>query len=151
MFKKILALFVTLIVIPCFNSCVDCNIPPHFQLNEVRLSCIREIPYYELLESDSVPAPDLLLKFNFINTTYHAHHNRKGGLIQSAYATTCEEKGYQGTKDAIEKITVIADQPFDQTHAAGTSLNDLLETLGHWGGDVSLNDMPDKINEYNSK
>lgn len=77
--------------------------------------------------------------------SYGPHWN----LIESAWACTCDWDGAEGPKFQVDKFNIYADRAFNDTLAAGVSLNPLFYLLS--GGDVLKHMAVDEpVNEFRS-
>lgn len=88
-----------------------------------------DFPYREMIsmnlftEKTQIDELDSL-KIRIIPVDYKFYANT-AGLIPSAYAWECESDGYLGHKFKYSQIEIFSDKDFDNTHPAGTLLNDL--------------------------
>jgi hypothetical protein len=83
--------------------------------------------------------------------SYTACNNNFSGLITGAYAIDCDH-GWGGEKYPISDFKVSSDADFDETHPAGSSLNDLVIVLAsldiHTEAHQKLNDAD--LNAYSN-
>lgn len=58
--------------------------------------------------------------------TYHANIKSKGGFFSQAFALSCIEPGYEGSKETIADIIVTTNYDINENYLAGDTINNLM-------------------------
>ncbi|MCP1995569.1 hypothetical protein L1275_001340 [Flavobacterium sp. HSC-61S13] len=122
MTKKAITLALVFNIISLLNSC-HCATERYFDYKGIESSA--------LLRSSSDERPILLITTTYKDTYHLAQSKPQFTFGTSAYAMSGCEKGYDGEKYLVEKISIKSNADIDDQHPAGTELRDLLKTYNH--------------------
>lgn len=108
------------------------------------IGCCRDVQYFnysgiEVEIRNPVVAINDSLSFGYgmTNFEYLAVSNPFSYFSNAIYALECN-KGYNGDKYPLVRISVTSDTDFDAEHPAGTELNDIIYTRGTSGGEYDV-------------
>ena len=92
-----------------------------------------EIPEYGLINF-SEHRFDVAYDYNV-----YAQLQQKGGFFSQAYALSCLDAGYEGSKELIEDIIVTTNFDINDSYSAGDTITDLM-MFNNYQFETSLND-----------
>ncbi len=134
--KKILLALILIIGIN-FQNCspFNCDCPPvdyeYFDINgiDMRITKRTENGIENVSEDEVVNFSDLYYIELFYNIDYISHNTYpKFSLINSAFACSCADNGYKGSKnEKLDRITIITLNDFDSNYLANDTINNLFE------------------------
>ncbi|MEQ8474053.1 MAG: hypothetical protein RIC35_22845 [Marinoscillum sp.] len=117
--NKVILLLISYFGIALVTSCLSC---PDVNAFYDFASLEAEYPNGTSISENQ----DFILILNELEISYLADH-RKFSLLTPAHATQeCEGAGYLGKKFKIEEIIITSDADWDESHPAGTPLNDVI-------------------------
>jgi len=133
MLKKIILIFILGTgVISCFCD----EIVPFWNVKDIEISFLNDDKV--LITSDSISADSLNVIVDF-DIDYVAEISFQNLFINSAMATQpCPVNGDEGMKDAINNITLTANDKYNN-FAAGASLNEIVQYFGEEGFEKFVN------------
>jgi len=139
---KSATLIIGYILLNMVSSCYNCHDGKYVDYAAIELN-----PSETRISS----ADSLVFQIKMKDLSFTAYNENFAGLITSAYAIDCDY-GWGGEKYAISDFKVSSDADFDETHSAGSSLNDLVTVLAsldiHTEARQKLNDAD--LNAYSN-
>lgn len=118
--KKIMIAFFTLNLLG-FVSCFNCDQYRYYDYTGIEVKIHNPI----VALSDSLGFGYTYEGMRYTADTFTLKH-----FANNAYAFDCD-KGYDGAKYLLQRISVTSNKDFDEAHPAGTELNDLISVTAH--------------------
>lgn len=133
-FRKVLLILILPLVLDTIISCCDCPDLPYtnyaqgvmYSHTGILASPIDNSgPQAKALSSDSVPASAFGIRV-IVDRQEVQRMARRSGLIQSAYAFSCDcyDERYYIPADTLVSLEIITGNDFDATHPAGSDISE---------------------------
>ena len=150
---KILLILLMLVPLPFSckdkNECMDLYVEPYYDIQGMVFSHIDS--YYEYYrknkkyvmfdrfsqdyDNEVYPCENMALYFKVPDTLlmYHSQYIMKPGFsfTQELFACNSKKKGYAGTRELVDKIYISSNYDFDETHAKGYDLSDIVDIFAY--------------------
>lgn len=139
--KKLTLIILTTFLFLGFPSCDDdmgtCPVVDEFfDINGISIANfqIREVKfesgqYEQKVNSGETIAFDEFFMLVFFETSYYSDRQAllNFDLSNKAFALSCFEHGYMGTKEELDTLYVITNNDFNENYSAGDTINDIVE------------------------
>ncbi|TCN59075.1 hypothetical protein D0809_12030 [Flavobacterium circumlabens] len=138
--KRILTIFLTFNILGLLSACFpDCPLEKYYDYDAI----IARVGYRKVLANEKLTFG---YDIDWANIKYMAEKKTDFNFSNALYATTKCEKGYEGEKYPVIRISVKSDADFNSNFPAGSELNSIIRASSYDSDNKLVEDVLTNLN-----